>query len=131
MENNRPLGITIIAGLMGLTAFVSLCGHLAGLGLVPFQVFNGGLLAPVGAAISSVFGLVLAVGSLMLAWGLWTLKPWAFWGAVLVEVLSLFNGGWGFILGARGFIFFGINLIPLLILAYLFLDKDVRSAFRT
>jgi hypothetical protein len=102
MENNRPLGITIIAGLMGLGAILSLCGNLAGLGFAPLQVFGSG----------------------------GTLKPWAFWGAVLVQVLNLFNGGWGAIMGARGFSC-GINLIPLIILAYLFLDKDVRAAFRT
>jgi hypothetical protein len=130
MENNRPLGITIIAGLMGLGAILSLCGNLAGLGFAPLQVFgSGGIGASLGATISSVVGLVLALGSFMLAWGLWTLKPWAFWGAVLVQVLNLFNGGWGAIMGARGFSC-GINLIPLIILAYLFLDKDVRAAFR-
>jgi len=130
MENNRPLGITIIAGLMGLGAILALCGSIAGLGFAPLKVFSdGGLGASLGATISSVVGLVLALGNLILAWGLWTLKPWAFWGAVLAQVLNLFNGGWGFILGGRG-LSCGVNLIPLIVLAYLFLDKNVREAFR-
>jgi hypothetical protein len=131
MGNNRPLGITIIAFLIGLFALLSLCGHLAGLGIAPFRLFGeGGLGASLGATISSVFGLVLALGGLLIAWGLWTLRPWAFWATVLIEVLNLLNGGWGLTLGARGF-FCGLNLIPLIILAYLFLDKNVREAFRT
>jgi hypothetical protein len=131
MGNNRPLGITIIAFLIGLFALLSLCGNLAGLGFAPLKLFGeGGLGASLGATISSVIGLVLAVGSLMVAWGLWTLRPWAFWATVIIEVLNLFNGGWGLTMGAHGF-FCGLNLIPLLILAYLFLDKNVRLAFRT
>src|SRR5581483_434737 len=131
MAYSRPLGITIIAGLMGLFSFLGLCGSLAGLGFAPFAVFGeGGLGAMFSAGFSSLFGLVLSLGGLFVAWGLWTLQPWAFWATVIIEVLNLLNGGLAFSGGLRGAIC-GVNIIPLLILAYLFLDKDVRRAFRT
>ncbi len=131
MDNSRPLGITIIAGLMGLFAFLGLCGSLTGLGLSPFAIFGeGGLGAMFSAGFSSIFGLVLSVGGLYVAWGLWTLQPWAFWATVIIEVLNLLNGGLAFSGGLRGAVC-GVNIIPLLILAYLFLDGNVRRAFRT
>ncbi len=128
---NRPLGITVIALVMGFLAILGLCGSLTGLGFAPFAVFGqGGFGQMFSQGIGSLIGLVLALGSLFVAWGLWTLQPWAFWATVIIEVLQLFNGGLAFSTGLRNF-FCGINIIPLLILLYLFLDKDVRRAFRT
>ena len=131
MVNARPMGITIIAGLIGLFAFVGLCGSLTGLGFAPFAVFgDGGLGAMFSHGIQALVGLVLALGGLFIAWGLWTLQPWAFWATVILEVLNLFNGGLAWSMGLRGALC-GINIVPLLILAYLLLDKNVRGAFRT
>ncbi len=124
--NNRPLGITIIAFLTGLFAILSLCGHAVGLVSAPLQLFgHAGLGGTFAQTFGAVFGLVLAGISLFIAWGLWTLQPWAFWATVITMVLQLLSGG----IWARGWIC-GVNLIPILILAYLFLDKDVRAAFR-
>jgi hypothetical protein len=129
--NNRPTGITLIALVMGFFAVLSLCGSLVGLGFAPLSVLgSGGLGQMFSQGIGSLFGLVLALGSLFVAWGLWTLQPWAFWATVVIEVLSLLNGGLSFSSGVRGLLC-GAHIIPLLILLYLFLDKDVRRAFRT
>jgi hypothetical protein len=133
MDNptNRPLGITIIALVMGFLAIVNLCGSLTSLGFAPFAVFGeGGFGQMFSQGIGSLFGLFLALGGLFVAWGLWTLQPWAFWATVIIEVLQLLNGGLAFSTGIRSF-FCGVNVIPLLILLYMFLDKDVRRAFRT
>lgn len=131
MTYSRPLGITIIAGLTGLFAILGLCGSLAGLGFAPFAIFgHGGFGAMFSQGFSALFGLILSLGSLCIAWGLWTLQPWAFWATVVIQVLNLLNGGLTYSSGLRG-LACGINIIPLLILAYLFLDKNVRSAFRT
>ncbi len=123
--NNRPMGITIIAFLTGLFAVISICGNLAGLTFAPFQLFgHGGLGGAVGQAFGAIFALVLAAISLFIAWGLWNLQPWAFWALVITMILQLVNGG----LFMRSW-FCGTGLIPLLVLAYLFLDRNVRSAF--
>ncbi len=125
--NNRPTGITIIALVTGFFALLSLCGSLTGLGFAPFRLFDGQMFAQ---GIGSLVGVILALGGLFVAWGLWTLQPWAFWATVIIEVLNLLNGGWAFSSGIRGFLC-SANIIPLLVLLYLFLDKDVRRAFRT
>jgi hypothetical protein len=131
MTRTRPLGITIIATVLGFFALLSLCGSLTSLGFAPFAIFSdagfGGMFSQ---GFGALFGLILAVAQLLLVVGLWTLQPWAFWATVIVEVLALFNGGFGVTQGLRGALC-GINIIPLLVLAYLFLDKDVRRAFRT
>ena len=131
MTNNRPLGITVIATVIGFFALLNLCGSLTRLGFAPFQALNGGGLGGMfSEGFGAIFGLILAILSFALVIGLWTLQPWAFWATVIVEVLSLLNGGLGFSQGLRGLLC-GVNIIPLLMLAYLFLDKDVRRAFRT
>src|SRR5690349_11997861 len=117
--NNRPLGITIIALVMGFFAILGLCGSLVGLGFAPLTVLgSGGLGQMFSQGIGSVVGLVLSVLSLFVAWGLWTLQPWAFWGTVVLEVLNLLNGGLALSSGVRGFLC-SANIIPLLILLYL------------
>ena len=126
----RPTGITIIALVMGFFAILSLCGSLTAFGFAPFAVFgSGGIGQMFSQGIGSLIGLVTALISLFVAWGLWTLQPWAFWATVILEVIQLLNGGLALSSGIRGF-FCSANIIPLLILLYLFLDKDVRRAFR-
>lgn len=129
----RPLGITIIALLMGLFAILGICGSLTAFGFAPFAVFNdGGLGAVFSNGFGAIVGLIVSVANLLLAIGLWTLRPWAFWATVIVEVLSLLNAGYFFV-GRVGVPRpgFGIHIIPLLVLLYLFLDGNVRRAFRT
>jgi hypothetical protein len=132
MMSQRPLGITIIAFVMGFSAVLGICGSLAGLGFSPFALFgeNGGFGPMFSAGFASIVGLVLSLASLCVAWGLWTLQPWAFWATVIVEVLSLVNGGFSYSGGARGSVC-GVAIIPLIVLIYLFANRNVRQAFRT
>ncbi|GAC1566810.1 MAG: hypothetical protein NVS3B14_10880 [Ktedonobacteraceae bacterium] len=105
MSSGRPLGVTIIAILVAIGAVLEIIG-----GLLLLAVF-----AP--------------LGSLFVAWGLWTLKPWAFWLVVIVEVFHLVQA---FFSVARGQGSSIIDIvIPIAILLYLFLDRNVRAAFRT
>lgn len=114
MANRRPLGVTIIAILVAIGAILEIIG-----GLALMAVF-----APVG-----IFALIVGVVSLFVAWGLWTLKPWAFWLVVIVEVIHLVQAILSLARGQGS----GISdlVIPIIILAYLFLDRNVRAAFRT
>ncbi len=114
MANRRPLGVTIIAILVAIGAIFEIIG-----GLVLLAVF-----APVG-----ILALIVGVVSLFVAWGLWTLKPWAFWMVVIVEVVHLIQAILSLTRGQGGGV--GDLIFPIIILLYLFLDRNVRAAFRT
>ncbi len=97
----RPLGVTIIASLLGIEGILELLGGV----LILVGIFA------VGRAISGhghtttgnvvdVLGIVLAIIPLVdglltfiFALGLWFLKRWAFWLTVIIEVISLVRHG--------------------------------------
>jgi len=116
---SRPLGITIIAIILGIQGVLSI---IAGILLL---AGSGG-----AYAVPAIIALVLGVLYLIVAWGLWTLQPWAFWTTVVLEVITLING----IIAltqhnvATGLLYIVLSLI---ILVYLFADRNVRAAFRT
>src|ERR1700694_2316503 len=103
MEDNmsRPLGVTIISILLGINGIlliiVGLTAVLAG------GVTGAGFIFFVGW-IPLIFGIL----SLILAWGLWNLRPWAYWTAVVLEALSVITDIFGLSnngsRGTRGFI---------------------------
>src|SRR5579863_4401695 len=114
MSNRRPLGVTIIAILVAIGAVLEIIG-----GLLLLAVF-----APVG-----IIALIVGIISLFVAWGLWTLKPWAFWMVVIVEVIHLVQALISVSRGQGGSI---VDIVfPVIILLYLFMDRNVRAAFRT
>lgn len=127
----RPTGVTILAVLAAIGGVFGLIGAL---GLLA----GGGLVAASGVAEASgvgglftIFGLislVLSVLSLVLAYGFWMLKPWAWSLAIIVygidvvfTIISALQGG-----GLGG------AILPLairgIILYYLF-TPDVKKAF--
>ena len=78
----RPLGITIIAILLLISAVIEIIGGISSvIGTPPASTLSGVLLG--------WFPLVLGVIELVLAWGLWTLKPWAYWGTLVVEIVII------------------------------------------
>lgn len=125
----RPLGITIIAVLVAIGALWALLGGLSQILTGPFAVFGyGGIGHFASKEIAGTVEIVLAVAQLAVAYGLFTLRRWSFWVTVIVEALSLLGAFFGYS-GATGGLCAG--LLPLVILAYLFLDGNVRRAFRT
>ena len=114
MASRRPLGVTVIAILVAIGAIFEIIG-----GIVMLAVF-----APIG-----IFALIVGVISLLVAWGLWTLQPWAFWVVVIVEVIHLVQAILALARGQNAGI--GDVIFPVIILLYLFLDRNVRAAFRT
>jgi uncharacterized membrane protein (DUF2068 family) len=115
MGRSRPLGITIIAIIM---AIYGVLGVIGGILLLSTSVALG------------VITLVLGLLQLVIAWGLWTLQPWAFWATVILEVLALLNGIFAFTQHNTG-TGIGAIVIALIVLIYLFADRNVRAAFRT
>lgn len=86
----RPTGITILAVLAGITGVFALFGGF-------LIVFAGGALgaasgsASIGALGALVGLLTLALGAveLALAYGFWTLKPWAYQAGILIEAAAI------------------------------------------
>lgn len=117
----RPLGITIISILLGIDGIVE-----AILGII--SLVSGA--APLGGIVLLILGLL----TLALAWGLWTLQSWAFWGIVIIEALNVIYTIYEFAMGrananASSLIF--SLILPIVILLYMFLDRNVRRAFNT
>ncbi|MFL5592067.1 MAG: hypothetical protein ACJ8DI_31055 [Ktedonobacteraceae bacterium] len=129
-ERSRPLGITIIAAILGISATIAVVLLILGLN----HVSSAGMGAGMTPATSLVLlgALILGFFEIGLAWGLWTLRPWAFWTVAVIEVIRLILGLYDvFIL--REAIIAGILslIIPIIILVYLFADRNIRAAFRT
>jgi hypothetical protein len=70
----RPTGITVMAVLLAIGGVFGIIGALGSFGL--------------GMAGIGILSLIIAVVSLALAYGLWTLKPWAWMGALGLEVFN-------------------------------------------
>lgn len=107
-RGSRPLGITIIAIVVGIQGIFTIIAGLQFLGTIT---------------------IVLGVLTVLLAWGLWTLQSWAFWTAVVLEVIDIVNDLFALRQGASGVI--PSLIFSGLILIYLLRDENVRAAFRT
>ncbi|HEX6556505.1 MAG TPA: hypothetical protein VF026_27340 [Ktedonobacteraceae bacterium] len=168
----RPLGVSIIAVLAMIQGIFFLIFGILALGAAIAAANSGGTAtvtgyAITGAAMSVVAGvlagifLVVGLVSFLFAWGLWTLKRWAFWATVTIQIISLLISGilalGAVIAAANGtgtttitgyaitvnsvFIFTHprVNIwsivvdmiIPIVILVYFLADSNVRAAFRT
>lgn len=115
VRRTRPLGITIIAIIMAVFGILGIIGGIA--------------LLSVSASLG-VITIIMGVLQLVLAWGLWTLQPWAYWTTVILEVLALINGIFAWTTGLPGQGIFGM-IVAVIILIYMFVDPNVRAAFRT
>jgi uncharacterized membrane protein (DUF2068 family) len=129
-DKPRPLGITIIAAVLGISAILALTVLILGLNRVSTLGLGEGMTSNTSLALLGA--IILGFFEVALAWGLWTLRPWAFWTTAVVEAIRLILGLYViFIL--RVAIISGIlsMIIPLIILVYLFADPRVRQAFRS
>jgi hypothetical protein len=86
---SRPLSVTIAAGLLVLLG-------LLGFPFVWTLLFPG-VEEPPAFVIYS--GLVVGILSLVVAVGLWLMKPWSLWATIVVCVLNVLSGLPGVILG--------------------------------
>jgi hypothetical protein len=122
----RPLGITIIAILLFISAVIEMIGGITSV-----------IGAPPTGTISDVllgwFPLILGIIELVLAWGLWTLKRWAYWGTLVAEILIILDHFFGFLGLPRTHSALAVisgGIVSIIIVIYLLADRDVRQAFR-
>lgn len=135
--NKRPTGITLIAIVYIILGFLSLLWSglifgVGGLGSLFGSVFGADAIAAAGSsgAWNGFVGIFAAIVQLAVGFGLFAMKRWAWYLAlvgvgisVLQGVLGLFSGGvFVFLCGILGL------LIPAAILAYL-LSPNIRGLF--
>ena len=134
---NRPQSVTILAILQLISGVFSL---LDGLFILLFAGIFGGLGAAVGGAkVGTVIGgfiaifagisFILGLFSLLLTWGLFQLKNWAWTGtlivhiiATLAQIVKMFGSGGT----AVNFLTLGFAVASI----YYLLQPDVKQAFR-
>ncbi|GCE22197.1 hypothetical protein [Dictyobacter kobayashii] len=124
LRRKRPLGIKILAMLLGIEGILA-C-------LLAFFTLIVSVTDPVaifGVIIATAFGLV----SLILAWALWELKPWALPVTIAIQIVNVAISVLNFILmlPKNTFSTLFINLLaPAIILCYLLANKRVRVALK-
>ena len=123
----RPFGITIIAILLFISAIIEIIGGISSVtGNLPTGTMSSVLLG--------WFPLIIGVIELVLAWGLWTLKPWAYWGTLVVEILNILIHFFGFLGLPRSHSALAVisgGIVSIIIVIYLLVDRNVRRAFQT
>lgn len=135
-QQQRPMGITILAVLAFIGGILGICGGLSG---IVGASFFGGLAASVGASnatalggmlvVYSIIAFAFAVADLVFGFGAWTLKPWAWMlGMVLFGLNIVFQlvaviAGWSTIGGVL------ISLVIAGVIIYYLLTPEVKKAF--
>ncbi|MFW9870010.1 MAG: hypothetical protein ACFFFO_12870 [Candidatus Thorarchaeota archaeon] len=113
---DRPLGVTILAILEILGGLLNLLVAVGLFALGALDPFFGIIWLMVGAIMA-----ILALLALVIGWGLWALKSWAWMLALILNIINLilniFSQGW-----------FGA-IINLIIIIYL-QQPDIKSRFR-
>ena len=123
----RPLGITIIAILLFISAIIEIIGGISSvIGTPPTGTLSDVLLG--------WFPLVLGLIELVLAWGLSTLKSWAYWGTLVAEIVLILVHFFGFLGLPRTHSALAVisgGIVSIIIVIYLLADRNVRRAFQT
>jgi hypothetical protein len=123
---SRPTGISIIAVLLFVAAALDIVYSLLAMTKVPTFFIND---TAVIVQISPWGFLLAGLLTFLVGYGLWTLRGWAFWAVVILEVLNLIGGA---VLLFSAFNIWAVLLsmvVPAAILIYFFADSHVREAF--
>jgi hypothetical protein len=124
--SKQPVGVTILGVLAAVAAGVSLYHALQFLGVLPamlgpFQFFGQNFW---GAMVFGFNALLWAV----IAWGLLSLKPWAWLFTIVVAVLGLLSAVFGLLGGSEFSAMLPALVIDAIILIYC-MSSGVKQAF--
>ncbi|MEG4283859.1 hypothetical protein QUB68_12080 [Microcoleus sp. A006_D1] len=133
---NRPQSVTILAILQLISGIFSL---IDGLFILLFAGIFGGLGAAVGGAkVGTVIGgfiaifatiaIIIGIISLVLAWGLFQLKTWAWTGTLIIHVVAIL-AQIAKMLGSAGAAVNFLSLGFAVATIYYLLQPDVKQAF--
>ena len=123
----RPTGVTVMAILAAIGGVFGLLASLVLLGIGASGAVTGGLGGL--AFLAGIFVLAYAILSLILAYGFWTLKPWAWPLGIGVQVLGIVQAVLQFMNDSTSVVSLVISLaIAGVILWYLY-QPHVKAAF--
>ena len=126
-----PAGVKIISVLYYIGAFVGLIAGISifGMGTVFLKFFGIEGMAFSGLfVIMALFVIVMSILYFFVAKDLWKCKQWARYAAIIIGIMNI---SWELVLlfvKAGGFSIIGIT-INLIIVIYLFVDKNVKECF--
>ena len=136
---HRPLGVTIISVVLAIQGiFELIVGILAIVAISAIShtidahghVTTAHVVDVLGGTLGGI-SLVIGILTLIFAIGLWTLKRWAFWLTVIIELISVIRHALEFTHPNFNTVSIVIGLIlPVAILLYFLVDANVRRAFR-
>lgn len=117
----RPIGVTILAVLAAIAGVLGLLGSLAFFGLLASA---SGLFMMIG-----LLTLVMSVLYLVLAYGLWTLQPWAWMLGIGLSAVSIVLTLLGLVQGTQEMIGAIISIVISAAIIYYLLTPQVKAAF--
>lgn len=136
---HRPLGVTIMAVLLGIQGLIELIGGivliLAANSLSHRIVSHGHTIIAkfvdtFGIGIG-VVGIIVGLVTLFFVFSLWSLQRWAYWAVVIVEGISLIRSIFELVqhTGTTVGVIAGM-ILPAIIFIYFVAFPGVRQAFR-
>src|SRR5579884_3558324 len=131
--HRRPLGVTIVAAILAIHGILDLIAGGLVVAAVHGHTTTGSVIDVIGGVIGGVT-LLIGIVKLICPVGLLLLKRWAYWLAILIEVVSVIKHGVELARPqTQGYVHIALIIIPLalavIILLYLLIDPNVRRAF--
>ncbi len=128
MQNTSSPGLPFGIGIIALLLFIQAIYELV---VGPFTFIGTNLAHPFTGLVVGWIPLVVAVLLLILAWALWTLKPWVYRAFLPVEIVNIVLHFLGYTLIHSIFAIMGGGLLSIIVVIYLLVDGKVRRTFRT
>jgi hypothetical protein len=120
----RPFGISVIAIILFIQAVFQI--------IVGIFSFLGHLVtSPLTGLFIGWIPLVMGILLLILARGLWALRPWAYWVTLVLEIVNIVLHFLGYQQAHSLFAIISGGFISIIVVIYLLVDRNVRRAFQT
>ncbi len=132
VPRQRPIGVTIIAVLDIILGLLALLGGI--LGFLGLGLAGERIPAVIDVIAGLALGIAVLIGLayLIVGWGLWTLKRWAFWTVVVVTAISIVDHLITWLNHHLSTTSLILDIaLGVIIVVYMLADPNVRAAFRT
>lgn len=86
---------------------------------------------PISGLLVGWIPLVMGILLFILARGLWTLRPWAYWATLVLEIVNIVFHFLGYGQTHSLLAILSGGIISIIVVIYLLVDRNVRRAFGT